>query len=148
MTAIYCSKEEIEKAREIDLLTYLRLNEPENLVRLNGDAYCTRQHDSLKISNGKWMWWSRGFGGSSALDYLTKVKGVSFSDAAVVTMVWSYIGELAGAIIGTYVKGLMEAPAVEDLSLEFEDVKNMLQVQVVEANRNMDSLKDLIYKII
>ena len=95
MTAIYYSKEEIEKAREIDLLTYLRLNEPENLVRLNGDAYCTRQHDSLKISNGKWMWWSRGFGGSSALDYLTKVKGVSFSDAAVVTMVWSYIGELA-----------------------------------------------------
>ena len=81
MTAIYCSKEEIEKAREIDLLTYLRLNEPENLVRLNGDVYCTRQHDSLKISNGKWMWWSRGFGGSSALDYLTKVKGVSFSDA-------------------------------------------------------------------
>lgn len=67
-------------------------------------------------------------------------------DAAVVTMVWSYIGELAGAIIGTYVKGLMEAPAVEDLSLEFEDVKNMLQVQVVEANRNMDRLKDLIYK--
>lgn len=81
MTAIYYSKEEIEKAREIDLLTYLRLNEPENLVRLNGDVYFTRQHDSLKISNGKWMWWSRGFGGSSALDYLTKVKGISFSDA-------------------------------------------------------------------
>ena len=36
------------------------------------------------------------------------------------------IDELAGAIIGTYVKGLMEAPAVEDLSLEFEDVKDML----------------------
>ena len=56
------------------------------------------------------------------------------------------IDELAGAIIGTYVKGLMEAPSVEDLSLEFEDVKDMLQVQVVEANRNMDRLKDLIYK--
>lgn len=56
------------------------------------------------------------------------------------------IDELAGAIIGTYVKGLMEAPAVEDLSLEFEDVKDMLQIQVVEANRNMDRLKDLIYK--
>lgn len=81
MTAIYYSKEEIEKTREMDLLTYLRLYEPENLVRLHGDVYCTRQHDSLKISNGKWMWWSRGFGGSSALDYLTKVKGISFSDA-------------------------------------------------------------------
>ena len=75
MTAIYYSKEEIEKAREMDLLTYLRMYEPENLVRLHGNVYCTRQHDSLKISNGKWMWWSRGFGGSSALDYLTKVKG-------------------------------------------------------------------------
>ena len=38
-------------------------------------------HDSLKISNGKWMWWSRGFGGSSALDYLIKVKGLHFMDA-------------------------------------------------------------------
>ena len=39
------------------------------------------EHDSLKISNGKWMWWSRGFGGNSALDYLIKVKGMSFMDA-------------------------------------------------------------------
>ena len=30
--------------------------------------YCTAEHDSLKISNGKWYWWSRGFGGYSALD--------------------------------------------------------------------------------
>lgn len=65
----------------MDLLTYLRLYEPENLVKVHGEVYCTRQHDSLKISNGKWMWWSRGFGGVSALDYLTKVKGISFSDA-------------------------------------------------------------------
>ncbi|HCE78208.1 MAG TPA: topoisomerase, partial [Lachnospiraceae bacterium] len=43
--------------------------------------YCTREHDSLKISNGKWMWWSRGFGGNSALDYLIKVKGMQFMDA-------------------------------------------------------------------
>ena len=49
MTAIYYSNEEIEKAREMDLLTYLRLYEPENLVRLHGNLYCTRQDDSLKI---------------------------------------------------------------------------------------------------
>ena len=65
----------------MDLLTYLRLYETENQLRLRGNVYCTREHDSLKLSNGKWMWWSRGFGGSSALDYLTKVKGISFSDA-------------------------------------------------------------------
>ena len=65
----------------MDLLTYLRLFEPENLVHLRGNVYCTREHDSLKISNGKWMWWSRGYGGVSALDYLVKVKGLSFADA-------------------------------------------------------------------
>ena len=81
MNIIYYSKEEIETAREMDLLTYLRLYEPENIVRIRGKVYCTREHDSLKISNGKWMWWSRGFGGASALDYLIKVKGLPFKDA-------------------------------------------------------------------
>ena len=77
----YYTKEQIEKARQIDLLTYLQAHEPTELVRLRGDTYCTREHDSLKISNGKWMWWSRGFGGASALDYLMKVRGLSFTDA-------------------------------------------------------------------
>ena len=81
METIFYTNEEIEKAREMNLLTYLRLYEPENLVKVHGEVYCTRQHDSLKISNGKWMWWSRGFGGASALDYLTKVKEISFSEA-------------------------------------------------------------------
>ena len=45
------------------------------------DRYCTAEHDSLKISNGKWYWWSRGFGGVSALDYLIKVKEYSFVEA-------------------------------------------------------------------
>lgn len=39
------------------------------------------KHDSLKISNGKWMWFSQGFGGVSALDYLMKVKGCTFNQA-------------------------------------------------------------------
>lgn len=81
---IYYSREEIERAREMDLLTYLRLYEPENLVHVNGNVYSTREHDSLKISNGKWMWWSREFGGASALDYLIKVKGISFPDAMAI----------------------------------------------------------------
>jgi len=50
-------------------------------VHVRGNTYCTRDHDSLKISNGKWRWWSRGVGGSSALDYLIKVKGLQFMDA-------------------------------------------------------------------
>ena len=50
----YFAPEDILRARDMDLLTYLRNYEPQNLVRLNGDNYCTREHDSLKISNGKW----------------------------------------------------------------------------------------------
>ena len=74
----YYTEEQIKKARSIDLLTYLQTYEPTELIHVRGNTYCTREHDSLKISNGKWMWWSRGFGGSSALDYLIKVKGIPF----------------------------------------------------------------------
>ena len=68
--------ETIEKARQVDLLTYLKTCEPNELVHISGNHYCTREHDSLKISNGKWYWFSRGFGGYNALDYLIKVSFV------------------------------------------------------------------------
>ena len=71
----------IEQARQIDLLSYLQRYEPSNLKRVAGNVYCTREHDSLKISNGKWYWWSRDFGGYSALDYLMKVREYSFVEA-------------------------------------------------------------------
>lgn len=71
----------IEQARQMDLLSYLQRYEPSNLKRVAGNVYCTKEHDSLKISNGKWYWWSRGFGGISALDYLIKVKEYSFVEA-------------------------------------------------------------------
>lgn len=77
----YVDPQTVEKAREMDLLIYLQNYEPNELVRLSDGTYCTRTHDSLKISNGKWMWWSRGFGGYSALDYLIKVKGLDFVQA-------------------------------------------------------------------
>ena len=73
--------ETIEKARQVDLLTYLKTCEPNELVHISGSHYCTREHDSLKISNGKWYWFSRGFGGYNALDYLIKVKEIPFLEA-------------------------------------------------------------------
>ena len=73
--------ETIERARQMDLLTYLRTFEPDDLVHIGGNHYCTREHDSLKISNGKWYWFSRGFGGYNALDYLIKVKEIPFMEA-------------------------------------------------------------------
>lgn len=78
----YLSKDQIAAARKMDLLTYLRCFEPQELVHVGGNTYATRTHDSLKISNGKWCWWSRSIGGTNALDYLTKVEGLSFLEAA------------------------------------------------------------------
>ena len=72
------TKEQIEKAKEWDLLSYLQTYEPHELKRSGPHEYCTRTHDSLKISNGKWCWNSRGIGGRTALDYLIKVRGMDF----------------------------------------------------------------------
>lgn len=77
----YIQPELVREAKKMDLLTYLERYNPSELVRINSRVYSTRSHDSLKISNGKWMWWSRGIGGRSALDYLIKVEGMQFVDA-------------------------------------------------------------------
>ena len=82
----YIPPEVVEQARQIDLLTYLQSCEPQELVRISGNNYTTRTHDSLKISNGKWMWWSQRIGGYNALDYLVKVKGCSFAEAVETLM--------------------------------------------------------------
>ncbi len=79
----YVTPEQIERAKQMDLLTYLQYYESYELVRFSGNVYTTRTHDSLKISNGKWCWWSRGIGGRSALDYLIKVRGMSFPEAVI-----------------------------------------------------------------
>ena len=61
----YYTKEQIQQARQVDLLTYLQRHDPGELVHVSGGTYCTKTHDSLKISNGKWCWWSRNIGGST-----------------------------------------------------------------------------------
>ena len=77
----YVTPEAIAQAKQMDLLTYLQNFEPQELVKVNANTYCTREHDSLKISNGKWHWFSRRIGGITALDYLIKVKDYSFTEA-------------------------------------------------------------------
>ncbi len=77
----YIAPEVVQEAKRMDLLTYLKNYEPYELVHFSGNTYTTKTHDSLKISNGKWMWWSRGIGGKSALDYLIKVRDYTFMEA-------------------------------------------------------------------
>ena len=73
----------IQQAKKLDLLTYLQQFEPNELVHIAGQEYATRTHDSLKISNGKWHWFSKGIGGSTALDYLIHVRNMPFMEAVM-----------------------------------------------------------------
>lgn len=72
------TKEQIEKAKQLDLLGYLKQFEPEELVPVSQNEYSTKSHGSLKISKGLWIWNKTGIGGRTALDYLIKVRGMGF----------------------------------------------------------------------
>lgn len=78
----YIPPELIEKAREMDLLTFLKNYYPDELVRDSRTQYSTKTHDSLKISNGYWNWCSKGIGGRNAMDFLEKVMDIKFPDSA------------------------------------------------------------------
>ena len=96
----------------MDLLTYLRLYEPENLVHVGANVYSTREHDSLKISNGKWYQWSTGIGGISALDYLIKVQGMDFVSAVSKILRYSPLAEPAGPTPAKRQKPVFTLPAL------------------------------------
>lgn len=77
------TQEQITNAKKWDALNYLQTFEPEELVRC-GRGFCTKTHDSLRISkNGLWNWFSQNIGGQSALSYLVKVKGMKYLDAVL-----------------------------------------------------------------
>jgi len=75
------SKEQIAEAKQMDALTYVMAYEPNNIRKASRNEYRLIDHDSLKLSNGKWHWFSRGIGGIGALDFLIKVRGMGFVDA-------------------------------------------------------------------
>ena len=79
-------QEVVAEARKIDLLTYLKNYEPYELVEVCKGTYTTKTHDSLKISNGLWYWFTRQVGGKSAIDYLMKVKNYNFVEAVKTVM--------------------------------------------------------------
>lgn len=95
----YIPPEVVAQAREMDLLTYLRTYELQELVHFGGGTYRTREHDSLKISNGKWCWFSRGIGGYSALDYLSeKVQKLSLVARLKLILLFTTIKFLIGVL--------------------------------------------------
>ena len=80
--AKYIPPDLLEKAKQVDLLTFLKNYYPNELVRETRTQYATRTHSSLKISNGFWHWCSVGIGGRNVVDYLEKVMGMKFPDSA------------------------------------------------------------------
>ena len=76
----------IQKVKELDLYTYLKNYEPDELVPFSRGTYMTRTHDSLKISNGMWYWFSQGVGGKTALEYLIRVRDYSFIEAVEIIL--------------------------------------------------------------
>ncbi|MCL2499802.1 MAG: DUF3991 and toprim domain-containing protein [Defluviitaleaceae bacterium] len=79
------TEEQIQKARSVDLLDYLLIYEPANVRKSKDkkDQYEMVEHDSLKMSNGKWFRHSTQYGGHSALDFLVKVRNIHFVDAVL-----------------------------------------------------------------
>ncbi len=75
--------EAIQRARQLDLLAYLQMQQPWEIVPIGQNRYRMRTHDSLKIDHGKWYWWSHSIGGRSALDYLVAVEGWKFRKAVM-----------------------------------------------------------------
>ena len=43
----YIAAGEVAKAKDMDLVTCLRTYEPQELVHVSGNTYCTKEHDSL-----------------------------------------------------------------------------------------------------
>ena len=82
----YIPSEIVAEARKIDLLTYLKNYEPSELIEVCRGTYSTKSHDSLKISNGLWYWFTKQVGGKNAIDYLMKVRDYSFVNAVQTVM--------------------------------------------------------------
>jgi len=77
----YLDTATVNRIREIDLLTYLRQISPNDLYQRSTEC---RLHSTPRfwISNRKWYDHDTEQGGVSALDFLVKVKGMPFLEAA------------------------------------------------------------------
>lgn len=109
----YATKAQIERARQPDLLTFLRRYKPDELIPTGPGTYKLRSHDSLKISNGKWCWWSHDkMGGVNALEYLIKVENMKFPDAV------QLINEQCG-VSASHAERPVSTPKAERSKVEF-----------------------------
>ncbi len=122
----FYTEEQIRQAKTVDLFSYLIKASPSELVRVSGNTWCLKDHDSLHISHGKWYWFSRGFGGVTAVDFLVRVRGIPFVEA---------VGEVLKH--GTYIIPMQKEPSERRLLLPLKSetsdrVKEYLQGRAID----------------
>lgn len=101
------TKEEIARAKELDLLTYFKLVEPGNL-KLVGKEYRHKVHSSLTISkNSLWCWHCIGLRGRTALKYLIDVEKVPYVEAV------REINRLQGGVVHSFQPVSLPQPRAE-----------------------------------
>ena len=76
----WVTKEQIERAREVNVLDYILTYESDNIKRV-GSGYRLKEHESLAVSDKGFYWHSHGIGGKTALDYLTNVWNYGFIES-------------------------------------------------------------------
>ncbi|MCL1904396.1 MAG: DUF3991 domain-containing protein, partial [Oscillospiraceae bacterium] len=81
----FITDEQIERAKEVDVLDYILATEPHNIHRV-GKEFRLKDHKSLAVNKGVWHWHSRGIGGRTAYGYLTDVRGYDFVDAVCMVL--------------------------------------------------------------
>lgn len=127
---VSCSKEELEEARKIDLLTYLKNYEPSELVQITKDTYTTKSHDSVRINNGLWYRFSKGIGGKSAIDYLVKVENYTLPQA--VKKVLNKVDYRAPVVVNSTPKSIVKVIEIP------KRANNNLKVIEYLMNRGID----------
>jgi len=127
------SKEQIARAKEVQILDYILSNEPNNVKRV-GKAHYLKDHNSLEISNGLWNWHSQGIGGKNVIDYLIKVRGYSFVDAVRLLAGDDFSSRaLPAAKHPTIISSTVPEPERKHFSLPARNVNNMRVIAYLQS---------------
>ena len=112
--------EELKMIRELDILTYFKNYDPNELVKEGENDYVLNSHNSLHIKGGKWSYPMYNLFGTSALDYLIKVEKYSFLDAC---------------------NTILDLMKMNQPVKYFEKPKNLKEFKLPEKNDNNEDIK-------